>query len=581
MDTFLDGKEVWVLGNTEYEDQGPASILTSIDDLADIWGPIWKLKKGHDSSDLGGSEMCYYAIGAGAIGALPIVEASDPMTIPDVLSCHFVPSLSKMEDGLRAINPDCSKMLLIGALTPKTEFLHAACPYSQSEVLDSLNLRPHGTSKTIRYKDSTTYNIVAGYSGVQVGMAKQYKLRHGVTRKQRLQTKWMLQSGRCNLKNLNLWLGLEVSLCTRNARRRKLFHILGSHTILQYIRHGGFEWCSPECEKKFYESVAHGDFEQFLNLFQGCADWRRDVEHAVSWLLEALLETGIESKGNLAAFTFVQDSDDPEQLAILPEKHHSWSGFLKDTVYVATFAITSENCLSFPHKGLPGQKCRTFELLKPQFSVLETAVIPKEPYDPQSSRGWNRSIPVGKHLSLESSRLEMLRLLAHLPNDHIIVRWSATEFARAVVFSLPGRSEIVRFRERMEDSDYVERTGAVTYVISKYENNLHSLQPPQNQECSPLLDSRSEIAEPEAGLCLYVPASGAAPTMLMLCSTANHNGLSSHLRKGKEPERKQDLYSSSAGHSGPRYQRCGTLEEHMKTPSESWAEFRPGKKKQS
>ena len=471
MDTFLHGEKIWTLRSTrDARLASPALPLSAyVKDLADVWGPLWSISKAESSTEISGCK--FYAIGTGAIGRIRKYQTALQGQWSNKILCHYVDSLSQIESQLLPLEEDPSKRLLIGAVSAglkREEF----CTTTPSDGLTGISLRPYGTSKDTKTKSSSQYNFALGYSGVQIGYTRQYVLRHGRTRKQSMIARWSLEPERRNPDILSLWCGLEVSLCTRNAARRKIIHVLGSETMREYFCSGLFEWNDPRCEAAFFRAVA--SHENTLSvIYKLKKEWRNDIGKAISWLFTALGDTGITSTGDLETLS-MQNGPDSECLATIPASQHTWAGLLKESIHSATFAIASSSCLSFRYfgeEGLQGQRCRLFKSSKEQYSVLETAVVPVPPYE-ASNPSWSSEVPVEKCLALEAAKAQMLKVKWHLPGNALLVHWSNVEFLRAASVCLVGDTAVVRYRERISDSQEELRVAVRTFVISKRVNKL-------------------------------------------------------------------------------------------------------------
>ncbi|MCJ1475367.1 hypothetical protein MMC13_004029 [Lambiella insularis] len=131
---FVQGESIWMLcyqgypinidtiptghsdnlafASTSRSGIGSAYISASIESLADIWGPIWRLDKSDKQSN--GARGYYYALGAGAIGEWsPDKPLPSIAILSDEILCHFVPSRDRMELDLKsllvkALHEDCS-----------------------------------------------------------------------------------------------------------------------------------------------------------------------------------------------------------------------------------------------------------------------------------------------------------------------------------------------------------------------------------------------------------------------------------------------------------------------------------------
>ena len=503
MNDFLKGRKVWALQcpSEPLCIEGPAHVSTTIEDLADIWGPVWKLSEEADA-ELETSSACFYGIGMGVIIRWPddTDDTDDTDDIDDTddldgVSCHFLPSVAQLTPEHLKLNASEKRRLLIGANVSGGLGVNLSCTEAKVKNLIGVKMIPYGTSGPSSYLDSIMYSLAIGYSGSHIGTSRQYKKRDGMTRKQRMLSRWRLEPEKRNPDVLSLWCGLEISACTKNARRRRLHHLISSQAMLKYRQHGFFDWLDPACKIAVEKAMDEEDPIHIIDLYKEHVEWRKDIGKAISWLFDALADTGITADGDLAAFTFMEDSQDPHQIAIFPRKVHTWTGFLKDTVLVATFAITTDTCLVLPYSGLPGQRCSCFKTDEPLFTILETGIVPVPDFQVMDPFTWSYHIPKGRYLSLESSSTEMLKLVTRLPNQDLVVRWSDIEWMRAILMKLPKETEIVRYREGMEDTNC---KAIRAYMISKnwnipnpaVQNKPTSNRIPQ----APLLDVSEGIA---------------------------------------------------------------------------------------
>ena len=498
LDEFVQGSEVWTLCSVDHlvevsrpsiQPNGsvtpatstrlgvsPAYVSASIESLADIWGPIWRLEKNDPiANGVGGY---YYALGAGAIGQWPTNKASSSIRIlSNETLCHFVPSRDRMEHVISPFGESTASRLLIGVAQISGLVQNEYCRTPIHESLQGQDLRPHGTSSSTTYNTTTTYTFGIGYSGTQIGVSKQYQRYPSTTRKQSLVQKWTMWPDKRNPYTLLPWCGIEVSLCTRNARRRRLIHLLGSSTMAPFV--DSIKWESSDCGTAFKQALAAEDLKAFPMLYSKQVEWRTELGKAVAYLLTALVNTGVVHSGDLEVYTRT-DSTDPDQILTLSAKTHTWVGLLKDTERSATFAITSSDCLSFPYALLErsGQKCRRRFSRKPQYTILETAVAPVSSPDAPSRKekaSWSQGIPLGKRLPMQSSKLDMLKVVEYLPKGEILATWSASEYLKAAFLGLQNSATNVRFQERADDSTYELLTAAKVYVISEKASGLRAL----------------------------------------------------------------------------------------------------------
>lgn len=454
--------------STPFSGISSAYVSASIESVADIWGPVWRLEKTQTLSS--GTEGWFYALGSGAIGEMPRANASSPITIlSDEVLCHFVPSRDEMEYALKPIYESSPPRLLIGITQTGGLVLNESCQTPRQECIQGVDLRPHGTSSAIKYSSATTFSLGIGYSGTQIGVSKQYQRYPLVTRKQSLVQKWTVWPNQRNPFTVLLWWGIEVSVCTRNARRRRLIHILGSSTMAPFV--DMIRWESLDCGRAFKQSLTADNIDSFPRLYTEHVEWRTELGQAVAYLLSALANTGIVRSGDLEVYTHT-DSKDPDQILTIPSKIHTWVGLLKDTERSATFAVTTSDCLSFPYGELKysGQRCRGKRFTRPQHTVFETTVAPvSSPYAPTSAEKtlWSQGIPPGGRLPMLSAKTDMLKVVDYLPNGELLATWSACEFFKAALLGLPSGTTSTRYQERADDSTYELLTGVKIYVISE------------------------------------------------------------------------------------------------------------------
>ncbi len=147
---------------------------------------------------------------------------------------------------------------------------------------------------------------------------------------------------------LEFWLGVEVSMCTRNARRQRLITLLGSDTMQTYLKSLSLEWTDPQCETEFYAALSNTDYTAFRTLWDSHVDWRSDLGAAIVCCLDALVTTGGEN-GDLQALWVPEAAF--ECIVTLSHNEHSWTRFLKDTRDSCTLAVFNVACLQ--HTGIP------------------------------------------------------------------------------------------------------------------------------------------------------------------------------------------------------------------------------------
>ena len=259
LDTFHKSQFVWVFTSSDWEPHTRLLLSTKIEDFADIWGPLWKVI----DSEVPNS-YTRYAVGNGYIYKWKSDEATTRLLENETL-CHWVsnttikcgpesPSSTEQLDFPDRIdeNFDGNETLLIGAVVAGSERLasNGDCKFkisrSRSALSEKGRVRMLGVVEEHTYKDSETYHLQFGHSGINAGIARQYK-RRGQPLKQALVELWTTTPELRNPRLLQDYYGLEVSLCTQNAQRVQLGRILGFSSMCRYL--SSFNW-TTDCAKQ-------------------------------------------------------------------------------------------------------------------------------------------------------------------------------------------------------------------------------------------------------------------------------------------------------------------------------------------
>lgn len=293
---------------------------------------------------------------------------------PDEFPCHF--SIDA-QDFMKVHSPGSSQptrpYLMIGHGLPSSLKHQKDCQTSLETGLEGLALQSATTQKPFRYKDASSFNVAVGYGGAQASWSTQFKVNPGVRAKESILLRWSPEPKFRNPRILLLWYGLELSLCTRNARRCRLLDLLRSEPMIRYLS----LVYRPDLEGKDYKTILLNALQSsnpyaFIETYDHHPEWQAELGTVVARCLNILKESGVNKKGDVGAFAFIEKFHDSEQLVILPKNDHSWIGLLQDSSDMATFALASHRC--FGYRPTPGQKCRRKDrLLTGSKSVLETS----------------------------------------------------------------------------------------------------------------------------------------------------------------------------------------------------------------
>jgi hypothetical protein len=457
---FLRGEEAWVLEwyhpDAPQLNLPPLCLATDATTFGDIWGPMWKscaLVNGKADYD----HILRYNVGNGSIlpWNLPSPGSEDWIRLrKNEVFCHWISDkeIAKTDSLVGSsgepLPPD--DILLIGANT-KLQY-NSQCNLSTNDskqrLRDSGSLSELGTMRNTRFLDSEALQIQVGGPYAAVTGQRIWKMR-GRTWKEAWTENWKNNPESRDVKMLEFRFGVEVSACTYNARRRRLVTLLGSNTMMNYLRNGSLSWNSTECKEKFCAALKSSDHRAFRNLYMSQKDWQPDLGKAITYCLDGLMETGTNEEGlNLL---WVPDAQ-PGQRASIKFREHSWAGFLKDTEDCCTMAALENKCLEFPNLA-EAKKCQNQHIRSGlaigskadeiiEISVLETSFMLNQNSVPKAMckvpcRGPHGSSSPHKYRWSTSSLEEgekfyfgqkgQLKYIKSLGNSQILASWKSSE----------------------------------------------------------------------------------------------------------------------------------------------------------
>ncbi|KAM3066964.1 hypothetical protein ACMFMF_010013 [Clarireedia jacksonii] len=497
MDSLLNGKQPWVFHSQRpYTKVGGRLYLsTNIESLTDLWGPSWKIVE-----DAAPNEIKQYDIGNGAI--IPwSAESSNfdwrPILMSSEVFCHWISSRSWNENEVErhqaSLKRRCflsTDTLLIGAQSNYGLLTNEKCVPSMQQISrfktklwDQQALRPPNVSRAKRYIDSHAVQIQGSAMGFVSSSGQiTYKRRSGHTMKAALVERW--RHGLRNPIDLEAYSGVEISLCSRNAIRRRLLNILGSNTMVNYLHGISFSWISDICKESFLKALrCPKSFRKFWKMHK---EWQANIGDAISKCLDALEETGIDDDSQeLSAFwveSFDEDGDSdgeaddesvvdssdkddnddntaqgptalptpPDSTHSLPcskffeewivtlfRSEHTWTGFLQDSEESLTMAVVGMTCLDFHDQDGFGRNCsmspkaKGYPVLQTSLHVNESIIssckLKQEKVGSGQKTIWNAnelkqgtSLPLGNH-----GKLEVLSASSKL--CPVIVEWKGVK----------------------------------------------------------------------------------------------------------------------------------------------------------
>lgn len=362
---FLGGQEAWVLEKllpgAPQAAPIPLSLLTDAVTFGDIWGPMWKSRVLSDEKEEGGEErIIQYNVGNGVILPWNLPSPTSLEVRKGEIFCHWQSDKERF-DSKEFINSSTfnqNDTLLIGA--PIRLAVNDQCGSSFTHQRQSLTysgaISELGTIRIETTLISKSFQATIGmaFGNVAFKTKRTFK-RRGKTIKQCLIEDWKLNSQNRQVKKLEFYLGVEVSTCTRNARRVRVIELFHSRTMLNHLRNGSLQWQSTDCRNRFYSAIQDQDYTAFRRLYESSSNaWQTDLGNAIGYGLATLEDTG---KTETGLDLFWAPDDRPGLKVALNSSDHSWIGFLEETEANGTLAILEDICLELPLLGI-GKKCQ-------------------------------------------------------------------------------------------------------------------------------------------------------------------------------------------------------------------------------
>jgi hypothetical protein len=440
LDAFLGGREIWVFQRGDDMSNQGLYLSTGLEELTDLWGPSWRLFRNAEPDHIQSIE-----IGNGCIIPWSTSRATDDVTVvPDTTGsevyCHWVFSLDWNSDEVERCQQDLDRKYFLESDTfligvPDGLRVNPDCNPSREEMIwkktrleESEALHPPNTSYSRRYKDSHsiafTANIPIAGSHAQ---SWTYKRQEGMLWKSALVERWRNKRGvPGELENFS---GLEISLCTQNARRVRLLSLLGSDTMRHYLHSLSFSWPSGFCWETYFEAFQSvNQFRIFWNKHNKIPKEMEKIKEAIAESLEILQGTGVNNfsweLGALWVAVFeneelpddsssdtYSDSESGESssrevhsrnadaepkegpmpykkvedmIVSLFRSEYTWTPFLMDSPKIITMAIITTSCLEATDDSKWGRRCQRGwreggKFIKiPGYPVLATSLFVNE-----------------------------------------------------------------------------------------------------------------------------------------------------------------------------------------------------------
>ena len=349
LDAFLDGQQVLVLEiwtpdlNNSNINIGraiygrPTSILTTMRDLADIWGPIYTVPS---ASGL----IKHYVVSKGVICR---VNTKQQCAVPGAVQCHYYSRTSyfrKKASKLISREPEMllaeDDVLLIGGGLRENFY----CDYTISDFSRDFasDFTVLGTKESVWKMDSRSAAIGASkFLGITVSGSQ--KLIPQTTLKEHILDKWTASPLRANPGIFNQHLGVELSHCTGNARRVSIRELIRCDPMWKVMERQTPGWTLRPWGRSLKKVLFGKDNEAIFHVWKEFASDRAEIAGLLCCLLELLDNTGLaeEKKFHAAVLHANEEYTLPIDTII-----NDWSITLRDTHMSAAYVMINEICLN-------------------------------------------------------------------------------------------------------------------------------------------------------------------------------------------------------------------------------------------
>ena len=442
------GSSVWVFERLRAEPVSAVSerrlfVSTSIEDFSDMWGPVWAVPS--KERDL----IRHYNVSKGLIGRVSPNYFLDLNIDACEIPCHWK-SWAELSAGGKDLPFDFDNLpikqsdkLLIGLPFQDNSICQSRLSDIDIELIKAASrLVPPGTFEEVWFTDTYQIGWSASFPGGGVSTQWTRKKRPRRTRKEAI---WD------NIKNspqsfhpgiFDLWLGLEVSHCTGNAKRVKMKDVFGLDPVKNYLREVQPGLYNSDLGGQFFEALSNSD-TSILRLFweRLSAQDRHDVVTMVQVVIYPLQFTGVREDKNFGVGYL--SSGNGAQIILLDRHLNDWTGAVKDSETVTAYAIMSDACFEMDSGDHKTCLCKSRRCVA-GYTVLKTQII--VPYG-IPDHGQSCCFRLG-----EQGRLNIIRRT----NDYILAKWEQANI-REVLHNkikklVQPQKEIVFDRELVTDA---------------------------------------------------------------------------------------------------------------------------------
>ena len=391
LDAFIDGRKVWVFSfldkDTDALDrphraaESGAYVLTKMQDLADIWGPVYTVPS---TSGL----IKYYGVSKGVICR---TRNSSKCPVPGAIQCHYFSQISffrrkasnLLSGGEQLLLAEDDLLLIGGGLRTNQDCKYTLSDFKYDHASD---MSPLGTKESVWKPDTRSLAVgLCKYIGITVTGTQ--KLVPQTTLKQHILDKWTTLPSRANPGILNQYLGVEISHCTGNARRVALRQLMTSSSVMSVLERQTPGWLNKSWGKAFFAALRSDRDEKMFSVWKEWASNRVEMAELFCCVLELLDNTGRDQHNFHGALLH---HNEEEAVSIKPSIN-DWSIALRDSHMTSAYVIINKICLNCE---VPDHSASTCHLQSAR-TVLETQFVTRKSGDRYESGGHYKLQPGG------------------------------------------------------------------------------------------------------------------------------------------------------------------------------------------
>ena len=483
LDAFLDRRKVLVFHLFNEVNHRPgqdldtgARILTTIQDLTDIWGPVYAVP----STD---GLIKYYGLSKGAICP---VKVSPGCATAGAVNCHYFSRasffvrktsklLSRHEDPLLA---EDDKLLIGGGLHENGYCGYSIKDFKQDWALDTSVL---GTHESIWRMESRNLAIgVSKYFGITVSGSQ--KLVPRTTLKEHILDKWSTNPARSNPGIMNQYLCIEISHCTGYARRIPLKALMTMSSVVAFLDRQSPRWTSTPWGQSLRAALYSNDEDAIFQTWRDFSSDRAQIGELVCCLLELLDSTGRHDH-NFDAALLYNDDESVVRIDRRGKDTNDWSMAIEDNHLTCAYAIINEQCLNCEVPNHSASVCH----IRHAYTLLETEFAADAFANPGDSSDYTIR-PNHRRLTLVDTGnadtamigfvtnvASIKRLPLNKPRDLIEICNPVDRWTRSVVFVRASKQS---FHGKATPKHTTAQTLSNRPALQNERNPLQGIQPP-------------------------------------------------------------------------------------------------------